>query len=150
MKEVYEFTKVNAFFEDHEKDIVSFNTDTGKNISLQKKEQNSQDTQFVRRAVAEDKIIFIGYNFVTGSCSFASPFTEDYVRTIEVKHETPKILEVSLVLRPSFLYLLFTHPIFHDLRKILEHAKAKEQLVWVGTFPGDTEILDVRLAPSTK
>ncbi|TGO01924.1 hypothetical protein PN36_34345 [Candidatus Thiomargarita nelsonii] len=150
MNEIYEFTKVNTFFEDHDKHIVSFNTDTGRTISIQKEELENPDIQFVRRAIVEDKVIFVAYNSITGLCRFAVPFTEDYVDTIEVKHETPKILEVSLVLRPSFLYLLFTHPRFHNLRNIIENAKEKEQLVWVGTFPGDSKILDIRLAPLTE
>ncbi len=145
MNEIYEFTKVNAFAEDPGRHIVSFNTDTGKKILIKNEELENPDIQFVRRAVVEGKVIFIAYNSATGLCRFAVPFTKDYVRSIEVKHELPQILEVTLLLRPSFLYLLSTHPRFHELRKILENAKGKEQLVWVGTFPGDGKILDVRL-----
>ena len=73
MSEVYEFTSVNAFAEDPARQIVSFSTEAGKNVSIQDEGPGKLDIQFVRRALIEHKV----------------------------------------------------------------------ELVWVGTFPGDSEILDV-------
>ena len=145
MNEIYEFTKVHAYAENPTNHSVSFDTDNGKKILIQIDEPENSVVQFVRRAIAEDKVIFVAYDFATGLCRFAVPFTKDYVRSIEFKHKLPQVLEVTLLLRPSYLFLSTTHPRFRELQKILEDAKGKEQLVWVGTFPGDSNILDVRL-----
>ena len=147
MNETYEFTKVNSLNEDLDRHPISFNTETGKVIFFQNTEIDNPDIQFVRRATAEGKVIFIAYNSATNLCSFAVPFSEDFVRSIEVKQGSPLTLEITLLLRPSYLYLLSTNPRFHELQRILENAKGTEQIVWVGTFPGDAEILDVRLPP---
>ena len=143
MAEAYEFTKVNAFAEDPARHIVSFSTEAGKSISIQDEGPGKLDIQFVRRAVVEHKAIFVAYDPDTGFCHFAVPFNEDYVDSIEFVREPQPGLKVRLVRRPSFLFLLPTHPRFEALRKILENANEARQLVWVGTFPGDSEILDV-------
>lgn len=148
MTEVYEFTKVNAFAEDPIAHTVSFNTDNGKKCCIQDDGPGKLDIQFVRSAVVEGNVIFIAYDSATGLCHFAAPFNEDHVDSIEFVHEPQPSLKVRLVLRPSFLFLLSTHPRFEELRKFLNNAKQNDQLIWVGTFPGDSEILDVRLPPS--
>ncbi|MDD5036984.1 MAG: hypothetical protein PHE55_19835 [Methylococcaceae bacterium] len=145
MNESYEFTKVNAFAEDPATHIVSFNTDTGKKCRIQDEGAGKLDIQFVRRAVVEGSVIFVAYDPDAGLCHFAAPFNEDHVDSIEFIQKPQPSLKVRLVLRPSFLFLLPTHPRFQELRKVLETARAKDQWVWVGTFPGDSEILDVRL-----
>lgn len=145
MTEAYEFTKVNAFTEDPTRHIVSFNTDTGKKCWIQDDGPGKLDIQFTRRAVVEGNVIFVAYDSATGLCRFAAPFNRDHVDSIEFIHEPQPKLKVRLVLRPSFLFLLPAHPRFEELRKILESAKEKDQLVWVGTFPGDNKIYDVRL-----
>ena len=143
MSEVYEFTSVNAFAEDPARQIVSFSTEAGKNVSIQDEGPGKLDIQFVRRALVEHKVVFVAYDPDTGFSHFTVPFNEDYVDSIEFVGEPKPGLKVRLVRRPSFLYLLSTHPRFEVLRKILENANKTRQLVWVGTFPGDGEILDV-------
>lgn len=146
MKGAYEFTRINDFFENHENNLIFFNTDSGKKISIENEDSERPDIQFIRRAVIENKVIFVAYNPVTKIFRFAAAFSEDFVNSIKTKSEEPKILEITLMLRPSPLYLPSTHPNFDKLRKLLEQSKAKGRLVWVGTFPGDSKILSVRLA----
>lgn len=146
MTEVYEFTKVHTLIADPAKHIASFGTDAGKTCWIQDEGPGKLDIQFVRRAIVEGKVIFAAYDSATGQCHFAAPFNEDHVDSIEFVQGPQPGLKVRLALRPSFLFLLPTHPRFEELRKILGDAKEKDQLVWVGTFPGDSEILDVRLA----
>lgn len=147
MNEIYDFTKVNAFSEDSMSHVASFNTDNGRKIFIQNKQADDPTIRFVRRAAAERQAIFVAFNPATGLGRFAAPVTIDKVRSVDVSAGPPKGLEVSLLLRPAFLYLLANHPRFQELRSILENAKGKQQLVWVGTFPGDDEIIDVRLPP---
>lgn len=147
MNETYEFTKVNDFAEDPAKHSVSFNTDTGKRIWIQADNSENPDIQFLRRAIVESKIIFVAYDADTGLCDIAAPFSKDYVQSMEATRETPPRLEVRLALRPSFLYLLPSHPKFDEILKLLQYAKEKNQMLWVGGFPGGNKILAVRLAP---
>ncbi len=149
MNEVYEFTKINVLSEDKDKNITSFKTDTGKKISIQKNKISPSELQFIHRALAEDKVIFLAYDSQTGLCNFAVPFTEDYVDTVElIESNSLKTFEISLILRPAFLYLSLDHPNLNKLQKILNKAKKDNALVWVGTFSGDSDILDIRLAPA--
>jgi hypothetical protein len=146
MMEVYEFTKVTALAENFAMHVVSFNTDKGKKCWIQDEGPGKVDIQFIRRAAKEGTVVFVAYDSTTGLCHFAAPFTKDHVDLTEFVQEPQPSLRVRLVLRPSFLFLLSVHPRFEELRKILDNAKGKDQVVWVGAFPGDSTILDVRLA----
>lgn len=145
MTEVYEFTKIHALTEDPNGQLVSFSTDAGKRCSLVDQGAGQLDVRLVRRAAAEGLVVFVAYEQATGRCNFIAHFNRDYVGSVEfVQHPQPS-LEVRLVLRPSILYLLPTHPRFAELRGLLEKAKREDQEIWVGTFPGDRIILDARL-----
>lgn len=145
MNEIYEFTKAHAYAENSSSHSLSFTSDSGKKILIQLQESEIPFVEFVRRAVAENKEMFVAYDSATGLCRFAAPFTKDYVQSVETKPDLPQVLKVTLLLRPSYLFLSTNHPRFNELLKLLEAAKGKEQLVWVGTFPGDSKILDIRL-----
>lgn len=145
MTESYEFTKVGALSEDPANHVFSFITDTGRKCWIRDEGIGKVTIKFVRRAAGEGKVVFVAYDSTSDFVKFAAPFSKDRVRSIQVVYEPTPCLKVCLVLRPSFLFLQQTHPRFEALRKILYDAKEKEQTVWVGTFPGDSEILDVRL-----
>jgi hypothetical protein len=145
MTEIYEFTKVNDLSEDPTRHIVSFNTDAGRKCWMQDEGLGKLNIKFVRRAAGEGKVIFVACDSTTGSIKFAASFNKDHIHSIQFVQEPKPRLKVSLVLRPSFLFLLPANPRFEELRKLLNNAKEKDQMVWVGTFPGDSEILDVRL-----
>jgi hypothetical protein len=149
MKETYEFTAVNAFAEDTAGRVVSFDTDAGKRVRIKYEEPGSPVIRFLRRAVADRKAVFVAYDSVTGLCRYAVPFIEDRVLSVEAGRESPSVLEVVLLRRPSSLFLSSTNPRFPELRTILENVKGKDQMVWIGTFPGDSNILDVCL-PTAK
>ena len=145
MKEVYEFTKVNTLSADPVRHTVSFITDSGEKCWIQDEGLGKQNIQFVKRAVAEGKVIFVACDPTTGALNFAVPFNKDHINSLQLVQEPKPGLKVSLVLRPSFLFLAQSNPRFEQLQKILYNAKERNQIVWVGTFPGDSEILDVRL-----
>ncbi len=141
----YEFSRVNALSEDPSSHIVAFLTDTGTKCWMKDEGLGKLDIRIVRRAAGEGSVIFVAYDTNSGLINFASPFNKDHISSIEFIQEPKPGLKVRLVLRPSFLFLRPTHPQFDKLRKILYETKEKDQMVWVGTFPGDSEILDIRL-----
>lgn len=146
MTEVYEFTKINAFTENPVDGTVSLTTDAGKKCSIKDEGPGKVDIRFIHRALTENnKLIFIAYESETGQCRFAAPFNRDHVRSIELVREPQSGLQITLVLRPSFLFLSSDHPRFGELKKLIESAQKQNQLIWVGTFPGDSKILDARL-----
>ena len=53
-------------------------------------------------------------------------------------------LMIQVVPRPAPLFLSNTNPRFDELRSIIENAEKNNQMLWVGTFPGDDDILDVQ------
>jgi hypothetical protein len=145
MTESYEFSMVNALSEDPCKHIVAFHTDTGRKCRMLDEGLGKLNTRFVRRAAGEGNVIFVAYDPASGLINFATPFNKDYLSFIEVVKEPKPGLNVCLILWPSPLFLPATHPRFEQLSKILYDARENDQVVWVGTFPGDSEILDVRL-----
>ena len=145
MTDNYEFSRVNALSEDPSRHIVAFLTDTGRKCWMPDEGLGKVNIQFVRRTAVEGSVIFIAYDSASGLLNFAAPFNKDYIGSIQSVQEPKPGLKVRLVLRPSFLFLLPAHPCFEKLSKILYDAWEKDQLVWVGTFPGDSEILDICL-----
>lgn len=143
MTEVYEFTNVNALAEDPGKHTSSFLTDTGKKIWIQDKGAGKLDIEFVR--AREGRKIFVAYDSASGLCHFATAIDKGYVDSIELNHTPQTGLKVSIIPHPSYYFLPSTHPRFEQLRKILMDNQGKDQLVWVGTFPGADKIIDIRL-----
>jgi len=120
-------------------------TDSGQQIYIPFQEPENPDIEFIRLAVTAGKVIFVAYDPDSGLCRFAAPFAKDYVETIVLENNQPLTLKVALRLRPSYLYLTSTTPRFVEIRKTLEDSLKNNRLVWVGTFPGGSNILDVYL-----
>ena len=146
--EQYEFTLVHTLSDDTGAKSVSFRTDGGREVLIPDDETGRMDAQFVRRSAEEGKVIFVAYDLATGRCHFAVPFNEDYVGSIQMDPALQGGLKVFLVLRPSPLVLSPEDPRFELFRERLETAKSEGRRVWVGTFPGDSAILDVQIVPS--
>lgn len=143
--DIYEFTKVNDLTENPDSGfIASFKTDTGEKVWIEytEPENINTDINFLRRATKEKKVVFVAYKPMTHISRFVTPFTKDYVDSFDYNQSTT--IMISMVLRPSPFFLLSTHPHFQELRALLEIAKKENRLIWIGTFPGDSEILDVR------
>ncbi len=145
MTDNYEFSRVNALSEDTSRHIVAFLTDAGRKCWMPDEGLGKLNIRFIRRAAGEGSVLFVAYDSASGLLNFAAPFNKDYISSIQSVQEPKPGLKVCLLRRPSFLYLLSTHPCFEKLCKFLYEAKEKDRMVWVGTFPGDSEILDVRL-----
>lgn len=146
MSEVFEFTKINSFSENPAHGTASWMTDSGKRCWLKDEGPGKADIRFIHRVLAEDhKVVFLSYDSITGQCLFVAPFNSDYVQSIEPVQTPRPGLKVALVLRPSFLFLAADHARFEELAEWLGTAKKHNQLIWVGTFPGDNIILDARI-----
>jgi len=52
---------------------------------------------------------------------------------------------VSLLKRPTMLYLSRSHVRFKPLYALLQRALKEKKIVTVGTLPGDMEVEDVRI-----
>ncbi|MBL8473762.1 MAG: hypothetical protein KF778_06215 [Rhodocyclaceae bacterium] len=145
MYDTYEFTLVNALNKAADASTLSFYTDGGVKLIVSVADSTKARIDFLTRSAAERTHVFAAYNPATGKFSFVSPFIPDSVKSIRAMTPASNDLVVTLVLRPSLLRLSAANPRFGAIRRVLEAAQQNRTQVWLGSFPGDMEILDARL-----
>ncbi|MDD5463714.1 MAG: hypothetical protein PHP62_01090 [Candidatus Moranbacteria bacterium] len=145
MRTSYAFTKVINIIENVQENVVSFEIDNEKKCWIRNEELGKLSIQFIRRAVEEDRAIFVSYDAATGLVDFATHINKVYVETMEFIQQPKTGLKIQVVPRPAPLFLVKTNPRFDELRSVIENAKKNNQMLWVGTFPGDNDILDVQI-----
>jgi hypothetical protein len=145
MPDSFEFTKIHSVAEDPIRHRTTFQTDSGRNCWLSEAGAGKLDRALVRKAAATDQVVFVAFDSKTGACMYVTHFNRDHVKDITVVKGPEAGLEVTLVLRQSILLLPSSHPRFSELSELLERARKQQELVWIGTYPGDSKIKDVQI-----
>lgn len=145
MPDAFEFTRIRALTEEPALHRAAFRTEAGRQCWLKDEGPGSLDLKLARRAVADDLVVFVAFDPATGACRYVSHFSRDHVKALDPAATPKPGLRVTLVLRPAYLLLPEDHPRYGELRERLAAALAERRVVWVGTFPGGTEIKDVHV-----
>jgi hypothetical protein len=141
----FEFTKIRSLVEDPTLHRITFQTDAGRHCWIGDVGANKLDQSLARKAAASDQVVFVAFDSKTGACMYVTHFNRDHVKEITFVKGPEAGLEVTLALRQSILLLPSSDPRFSELSERLERAKKQQELVWIGTYPGDSKIKDVQI-----